>query len=99
MPDRVLILDAVSGLRVGERLGLKWEDVRFDQLELNVTREVVTPCKTEISCKPISMNPNCRHALKMETGSSTTSRATGFPRVRRERESDHTGLGRYSERT
>jgi integrase len=32
-----VILDAVSGLRVGELLGLKWEDVRFDQLELNVT--------------------------------------------------------------
>jgi integrase len=42
-----VILDAVSGLRVGELLGLKWEDVRFDQLELNVTRsvsrQVVTP--------------------------------------------------------
>lgn len=25
-----VILDAVSGLRVGELLGLKWEDVRFD---------------------------------------------------------------------
>jgi len=39
---------------------LKWEDVRFDQLELNVTRsvsrQVVTPCKTEVSRKPIPMN-------------------------------------------
>jgi len=55
-----VILDAVSGLRVGELLGLKWEDVRFDQLELNVTRsvsrQVITPCKTEVSRKPIPMN-------------------------------------------
>lgn len=55
-----VILDAVSGLRVGELLGLKWEDVKFDQLELNVTRsvsrQVITPCKTEVSRKPIPMN-------------------------------------------
>jgi integrase len=55
-----VILDAVSGLRVGELLGLKWEDVRFEQLEVNVTRsvsrQVVTPCKTEVSRKPIPMN-------------------------------------------
>ena len=41
-------------------LGLKWEDVRFDQLELKVTRsvsrQVVTPCKTDVSRKPIPMN-------------------------------------------
>ena len=35
-----VILDAVSGLRVGELLGLKWEDARFDQHELNVARSV-----------------------------------------------------------
>ena len=62
-----VILDAVSGLRVGELLGLKWEDVRFDQLELNVTRsvsrQVVTPCKTEISRKPIPMNPEIAEML------------------------------------
>ena len=55
-----VILDAVRGLRVGELLGLKWEDVKFDQLELKVTRsvsrQVVTPCKTEVSRKPIPMN-------------------------------------------
>jgi len=62
-----VILDAVSGLRVGELLGLKWEDVRFDQLELNVTRsvsrQVVTPCKTEVSRKPIPMNPEIADML------------------------------------
>jgi hypothetical protein len=62
-----VILDAVSGLRVGELLRLKWEDVRFDQLELNVTRsvsrQVVTPCKTEVSRKPIPMNPEIADML------------------------------------
>jgi integrase len=56
-----VILDAVSGLCVGELLGLKWLDVNFEQFELNVTRsvsrQVVTPCKTEVSRKPIPMNP------------------------------------------
>ena len=55
-----VILDAVSGLRVGELLGLKWEDVNFEKLELNVTRsvsrQVITPCKTEVSRKAIPMN-------------------------------------------
>jgi hypothetical protein len=45
-----VILDAVSGLRVGELLGLKWEDVRFDQLELNVTRSV--PVKSLLPARP-----------------------------------------------
>ena len=62
-----VILDAVSGLRVGELLGLKWEDVRFDQLELNVTRsvsrQVITPCKTEVSRKPVPMNAEIAEML------------------------------------
>ena len=69
-----VILDAVSGLRVGELLGLKWEDVRFDQLELNITRsvsrQVITPCKTEVSRKPIPMNSEIADMLwrwKLET--------------------------------
>jgi integrase len=41
--------------------------VRFDQLELNVTRsvsrQVVTPCKTEVSRKPIPMNPEIADML------------------------------------
>jgi integrase len=69
-----VILDAVSGLRVGELLGLKWEDVKFDQLELNVTRsvsrQVITPWKTEVSRKPIPMDGEIAEMLwrwKLET--------------------------------
>src|SRR6266566_4073073 len=36
-----VLLGASSGLRVGELLGLKWEDVDFEVLEVNVTRSVV----------------------------------------------------------
>jgi integrase len=62
-----VILDAVSGLRVGELLGLKWEDVKFDQLELHITRsvsrQVITPCKTEVSRKPIPMDAEIAERL------------------------------------
>jgi len=44
-----VILDAVSGLRVGELLGLKWEDARFDRLELNVTRSVLRNLKCQLT--------------------------------------------------
>jgi integrase len=47
-------------LRVGELLGLKWMDVDFEKLEINVTRSVVKqrigPCKTEASQKPIPLH-------------------------------------------
>ena len=53
-PSRTaVLLDISSGLRVGELLGLKWEDVHFESLEVNITRSVVkqriTRCKTEAS--------------------------------------------------
>jgi integrase len=55
-----VLLDASSGLRVGELLGLKWQDVDFESLEVNVNRSVVkqkiTRCKTEASRKPIPLD-------------------------------------------
>jgi integrase len=62
-----VLLDAATGLRVGELLGLKWEDVDFEKLEINVTRSVVKqrigPCKTEASRKPIPLDAELAHAL------------------------------------
>ena len=62
-----VLLDCASGLRVGELLGLKWEDVDFESLEVNVTRSVVkqkiTRCKTEASRKPIPLDPALAEAL------------------------------------
>ncbi len=54
--DRVMVLlDATTGLRRSELIGLKWSDVDFEQLELSVTRSVyqsvVGRCKIEASRK------------------------------------------------
>ena len=67
-PCRTAVLLGVSsGLRVGELLGLKWGDVSFETLEVNVTRSVVkqkiTRCKTEASRKPIPLDPELAEVL------------------------------------
>lgn len=54
------LLDAATGLRVSELLALRWSDVDFESLELNITRsiwhQVVGNCKTEASAKPVPMD-------------------------------------------
>jgi integrase len=54
------LLDAATGLRVSELLALRWQDVDFEDLELNVTRsiwhQVVGDCKTEASAKPVPLD-------------------------------------------
>ncbi|MBB6142955.1 integrase [Silvibacterium bohemicum] len=60
--DRAMaLLDTVTGLRRSELIGLKWMDVNFEDLELSVTRSVyrqrVGRCKTEISRKPVPLDP------------------------------------------
>ncbi|MDW5267411.1 MULTISPECIES: site-specific integrase [Acidobacteriaceae] len=60
--ERVMVLlDALTGLRRGELMALKWQDVNFKELELSVTRsiyrKVVGPCKTEASQKPVPLDP------------------------------------------
>jgi integrase len=59
--ERVLIfLDMVTGLRRGELAGLKWADIDFLNLQINVSRSVVDQhvgkCKTEVSQKPVPMD-------------------------------------------
>lgn len=55
------LLDATTGLRRSELIGLKWSDVAFEQLKLSVTRSVyqsvVGRCKTEASRKPVPLDP------------------------------------------
>lgn len=54
------LLDAGTGLRVSELLALRWRDVDFNNLELNVTRsiwhQIVGDCKTEASAKPVPLD-------------------------------------------
>jgi len=62
-----VLIEVASGLRVGELLGLKWDDVDFEALEVRVTRSVVkqkiTPCKTEASRKPIPLDAELAELL------------------------------------
>jgi integrase len=57
----MVFLDAATGLRRSELLALKWQDVDFDNLQINVQRSIymnlVGNCKTEASRKPVPMDP------------------------------------------
>src|SRR5215471_5472727 len=70
-------LGASSGLRVGELLGLKWEDVSFESLEVNVVRAVVkqkiTRCKTEASRKPIPGRRVGKGSVELEASISISA--------------------------
>jgi len=62
-----VLLDILTGLRVSELLALKWSDVDFENLEVNVTRSIaiqrVGPCKTEASQKPVPLDPELAEVL------------------------------------
>lgn len=67
LPRTAVLLGASTGLRVGEILGLKWEDVDFETLELRLTRDVVKQrierCKTEASRKPVPIGAELAEIL------------------------------------
>ena len=52
------LLDACTGLRVGELLALKWSDVNNLQLHVThlIVHQVVGNCKTEASQKPVPLD-------------------------------------------
>jgi len=59
--DRTLVLlSMVTGLRRGELAGLKWQDIDFQNLQIDVQRSVVDQvvgrCKTEASQKPVPID-------------------------------------------
>jgi integrase len=62
-----VLLGALTGLRVGELLGLQWADIDFERLEITVTRDVVKQrierCKTEASRKPVPIDAALAEAL------------------------------------
>src|SRR5258708_33700011 len=60
-PTRTMAFLAVfAGLRVGELLGLKWKDIDFQKMEVQVIRSIVMQhvgdCKTEASRKPVPLD-------------------------------------------
>ena len=68
-PARTMaFLDAFTGLRISELLGLKWSDVAFQKLEVSVSRAVVYgvegKCKSKASKKPVPLDPLLAAALK-----------------------------------
>lgn len=66
--ERTLVLMAAgTGLRMSELFGLKWKDVDFQSSQLSVTRSIVNqvigPCKTEASQKPVPLDSCLAKAL------------------------------------
>jgi integrase len=60
--ERILVwLDMTLGLRRGELAGLRWEDIRFQDLTVmarrSVVDQVVGNVKTEASKRPIPIDP------------------------------------------
>jgi integrase len=64
----MVLLDVVTGLRASELFGLKWADINFERNEISVTRsivlQVVGPCKTEASQKPVPLDPLLARTLR-----------------------------------
>ena len=56
----MVFLAATTGLRVSELLGLKWQDISFDTLEIHLSRAIVDgvvgDMKTEASRKPLALD-------------------------------------------
>ena len=78
--ERTLVLLAFgTGLRMSELFGLKWNDVDFQRSEISVTRsivfQVVGPCKTEASQKPVPLDARLAEALKLWRHHTKYSRA------------------------
>jgi len=66
--ERTLVLVAFgTGLRMSELFALKWRDVNFQTNEVSIVRsivfQVISPCKTEASQKPIPLDPQLADAL------------------------------------
>jgi integrase len=62
-----VLLDVLTGLRVGELLALKWNDIDFQKSQISVTHSIVMQrigdCKTEASRKPVPMDLRLASAL------------------------------------
>ena len=63
LPDRERLMGtlcATTGMRIGEVLGLKWQDIHFDSRTADVLRSfsdgAIGPCKTEISEQPVPLD-------------------------------------------
>lgn len=64
---------------MSELFGLKWNDIDFRRNEISVTRsivfQVVGPCKTEASQKPVPLDSRLAEALKLWRDSTKYGKA------------------------
>lgn len=78
----LVVLDATTGLRKSELIGLKWSDVDFEKLQISITRSVVGKvvgnCKTEASRKPVRLEPSVAEDLWLWKQSTPFSNATDW---------------------
>lgn len=74
----MVFLAATTGLRVSELLGLKWQDIEFDVLEIHLVRAIVDgvvgDMKTEASRKPVPLDPALAEVLLDWRGQTTYNR-------------------------
>ena len=78
----LVILDATTGLRRSELIGLKWSDVDFEKLQISITRSVVAQvvgnCKTEASRKPVPLEPSVAEDLWLWKQSTPFNKPTDW---------------------
>jgi len=59
-PFKTMVFVATTGLRVSELLGMKWQDIGFDVLEIHLSRAIVDgvlgDMNTEASRKPVPLD-------------------------------------------
>jgi len=74
----MVFLDVTAGLRRSELLALKWSDVDFSTLELNVVRSIylrmLGKCKTEASRKPVPLDLHVAADLRLWKEASAYSK-------------------------
>ena len=75
-------LDAFTGLRRGELIGLQWQDVDFEKLVIHVRRSVVMMVegapKTEASAKDVPLDSTLADSLKRFRDTSTYKQPTNW---------------------
>lgn len=76
------VVAAVTGLRRGELVGLKWDDIDFENGKIHIRRSLVDQIegepKTEASKRPIPLEPALAFALETWKGQTSHSKLTDW---------------------